>query len=155
AALNCITPGTILILIVLAQQAHANNFTIGLLFACGGLSSIPGALFAALFIQKRLSFKQAIVSILWISTLLWLLYAWASSILALALITAALYFVIPGYDVVQYSYRSARIPDHLQGRVNSVFRLIAFSGQPLGLALTGLFLQSIGVLYTLLIFGLA
>lgn len=32
----------------------------------------------------------------------------------------------------------------LQGRVNSVFRLLAFGGQPIGLALTGLALENIG-----------
>lgn len=154
AGLNFIMPGSVLILIVLAQHVHANTFTIGLIFACGGLSSILGALFAVLVLQKRLSFGAAIVSILWVGTALWLLYVWASNIIVLAFITVALYFVIPGYDVIQFSYRSALIPDHLQGRVNSVFRLIAFSGQPLGLALTGLLLQSIGAISTVLFFAL-
>jgi MFS family permease len=154
AGLNFIMLGSVLILIVLAQHVHANTFTIGLIFACGGLSSIPGALFAVFVLQKRLSFGAAIVSILWVATALWLLYVWASNIIVLALITVALYFVIPGYDAIQFSYRSALIPDHLQGRVNSVFRLIAFSGQPLGLALTGLLLQSIGAISTVLFFAL-
>jgi hypothetical protein len=39
----------------------------------------------------------------------------------------------------------------LQGRVNSVFRLIAFGGQPIGLALTGILLQSFGPLATILV----
>ena len=43
------------------------------------------------------------------------------------------------------------IPDELQGRVNSVFRLIAFGGQPLGLALTGLLIQYIGIIPTIII----
>jgi hypothetical protein len=153
AGLNFVTPGSVLITIVLAQHAHASTFTIGLIFACAGLSSIPGALFAVLVIKKRLSFGTAIVCILWAGTACWLSYVWASNIIVLALVTVALYFVIPGYDVIQFSYRSAIIPDELQGRVNSVFRLIAFSGQPLGLALTGLLLQSIGAIPTLLFFG--
>jgi hypothetical protein len=45
----------------------------------------------------------------------------------------------------------ALIPDVLQGRVNSVFRLIAFGGQPLGLALTGMLIQTVGVVQTVLI----
>ena len=49
---------------------------------------------------------------------------------------------------MQFSYRSAIIPDELQGRVNSVFRLIAFGGQPLGLALTGVLIQKVGVIQT-------
>ncbi|GAC1644149.1 MAG: hypothetical protein NVS4B9_36290 [Ktedonobacteraceae bacterium] len=57
----------------------------------------------------------------------------------------------PIYNVVQMSYCMSIIPDELQGRVNSMFRLIAFGGQPLGLALTGLLLQRFGVVITILI----
>jgi hypothetical protein len=49
------------------------------------------------------------------------------------------------------SYRLALIPDELQGRVNSVFRLVAFGGQPLGAALTGVSLQWLGPGLTLLL----
>ena len=35
--------------------------------------------------------------------------------------------------------------------MNSVFRLIAFSGQPLGIAVTGFLLQAIGPVYTVLV----
>jgi|GEM_PF-3662937 len=37
--------------------------------------------------------------------------------------------------------RISLIPDELQGRVNSVFRLLAFGFQPFGFALTGLLIQ--------------
>jgi hypothetical protein len=60
---------------------------------------------------------------------------------------------LTNYNNVQFSYRSALIPDTLQGRANSVFRLIAFSGPPLGMALTGLLLQGVSVLPTLLVFS--
>lgn len=53
--------------------------------------------------------------------------------------------------VVQFSYRMKIIPDSLQGRVNSVFRLIAFGSQPVGLALTGILLQTIGPIPTILL----
>jgi hypothetical protein len=48
-------------------------------------------------------------------------------------------------------YRLALIPDELQGRVNSAFRLIAFCGQPLGLAATGFLLETITVIPTIMI----
>jgi len=54
---------------------------------------------------------------------------------------------------VQFSYRLALIPDELQGRVNSAFRLLAFGFQPLGFALTGVFLQLFGAITTVLIFA--
>ena len=58
---------------------------------------------------------------------------------------------MPIYLSVQFSYRLALIPDHLQGRVNSVFRLIAFGSEPIGLAVTGILLQSIGPVSTVLL----
>jgi MFS family permease len=147
---NLINSGFVLIIIVLAQQQHASSFTIGLIFAVGGIGGIIGALIAT-SLQKRLSFGQAIIGTSWIFALFIPLYAIAPNPLMLGIITAATFVAGPVYNVVQFSYRSAIIPDELQGRVNSVFRLIAFSGQPLGLALTGLLIQNVGVIPTILV----
>jgi len=57
------------------------------------------------------------------------------------------------YAGVQFNYRLSQIPDHLQGRVNSAFRLIALGTTPLGLALCGLLIQWRGAVGTVLIFG--
>jgi hypothetical protein len=59
--------------------------------------------------------------------------------------------VMTVYGVVQFSYRLVLIPDELQGRVNSVFRLVVFGGDPIGLALTGILLQTLGTIATVLI----
>ncbi|HEX6479610.1 MAG TPA: MFS transporter [Ktedonobacteraceae bacterium] len=147
---NLINSGYVLIIIVLAQQQHASSFTIGLIFAVGGIGGIIGALIAT-SLQKRLSFAQAIIGTSWLFALFIPLYAIAPNPLMLGIITAATFVAGPIYNVVQFSYRSAIIPDELQGRVNSVFRLIAFGGQPLGLALTGLLIQNIGVIPTILV----
>ncbi|MBV9280553.1 MAG: MFS transporter [Chloroflexi bacterium] len=56
----------------------------------------------------------------------------------------------PPLGGILYSYRLSLIPDELQGRVNSVARLISFGGQPLSLALTGVLLQTIGLYPTIL-----
>ena len=147
---NLISSGYVLIIIVLAQQQHASSFTIGLIFAFGGIGGIIGALIAP-WLQKRLSFAQAIIGTCWIFALFMPLYAIAPNPLVLGIIAAGTFVSGPVYNVVQFSYRSAIIPDELQGRVNSVFRLIAFGGQPVGLALTGLLIQNIGVIPTVLV----
>ena len=59
----------------------------------------------------------------------------------------------PIYNVVQFSYRIALIPDTLQGRVNSTFRLLAFGFQPLGAAICGLLIERIGVVPTVIAFS--
>jgi len=147
-----ITPcyGYVLLLIVLAQHLHASNVALGLLFACGGVGSIVGALLASP-LYKRFGFSKVLITSAWLWALLWLLYAIAPTLLILGIINALSFTVVPVYMVVQGSYRLSVIPDALQGRVNSVFRLIAFSGQPLGIAVTGLLLQVIGPVPTVIV----
>jgi MFS family permease len=147
---NLVTAGFTLIIIVLAQKQHASSFTIGLIFSVGGIGAVLGSIVAT-SVQKRFSFSQLIIGTAWITAVSMPLYAIAPNPLALGVLACIDFIVGPIYNVVQFSYRSAIIPDELQGRVNSVFRLIAFGGQPLGLALTGVLIQNIGVIGTVLI----
>jgi predicted MFS family arabinose efflux permease len=57
--------------------------------------------------------------------------------------------ISPTYDTVQMSYRIALIPDALQGRVNSVYRLVADGAKALGAAATGLLLERVGATSTI------
>lgn len=143
--------GYSLILIVLAQGQHASSFTIGLIFASGGIGSILGALIVAP-LQKRFSFGQMMIGSTWVWALTWLLFAIAPNPLMLGVATALSFIIVPIYMSVQFGYRLALIPDHLQGRVNSVFRLIAFGSEPIGMALTGISIQVIGPVPTVLVF---
>lgn len=147
---NLIFAGFTLIVIVLAQNQHASPFIIGLIFAIGGVGAILGAIIAP-SIQRRFSFAQVIISTTWLSALLLPFFAIAPNVVVLGLLLAVSFCTGPIYNVVQMSYRMAIIPDELQGRVNSIFRLIAFGGQPLGLALTGILIQRTGVVTTILI----
>ena len=142
--------GYALIIIVLAQSQHASPFTIGLIFACSGIGSIVGAL-AAAPLQKRFSFGTLMIVSTWIWALTWLFFAIAPNPFVLGLVTALSFIIVPIYTVVQFSYRLAQIPDKLQGRVNSVFRLIAFGSQPIGMAVTGLLIQAIGPILTVVV----
>jgi ABC-type thiamin/hydroxymethylpyrimidine transport system permease subunit len=71
----------------------------------------------------------------------------------LGVVYALIYTLAPVYNVVQFSYRLALIPDALQGRVNSSFRLLAFGFNPLGATLCGLLLEHIGSTPTVLFFA--
>jgi hypothetical protein len=73
--------------------------------------------------------------------------------IALSIVVALLYAVLMIADLAQFSYRRILIPDELQGRVNSVFRLISYSGAPLGLALAGFLLQVYGPIATIMLLG--
>ena len=57
--------------------------------------------------------------------------------------------------MVQFSYRLALIPDALQGRVNSTFRLLAFGFVPVGRgAICGFMLEHVGAVPTVIAFAL-
>ena len=142
--------GQELLIIVLAKQQGASPLTIGAIVGIGGIGGILGSLVGPP-IQKRVRFGPAIVTTLWLSALLMPLYAIAPNPLWLGVISAAGLIAGAVYNVVQFSYRLSLIPDELQGRVNSVFRLLAFGFQPLGLALTGALLQTIHAVPTVLV----
>ncbi len=135
--------GYSLIIIVLAQQEHVSSVELGLIFGAGGVGAIIGSLLLG-FLQKRLPFPHMIIGSTWIWALSWLLFAVAFNPLLLAVANMLNYIVVPIYIGAQFSYRLSMIPDQYQGRVNAVFRLIAFGSQPIGLALTGLLIQLIG-----------
>ncbi len=144
--------GYSLLAIVLLQHLHASPLTIGLVFAAVGMGGIVGTVIAP-SIQRRFGFGQVIIATCWGVSLLWPLYTVSPTVVSVGVISTLIFLAFPLYDTVQFSYRSAIIPDALQGRVNSVFRLLAFAGQPLGLALTGVFLQTLTIFPTILVFA--
>jgi MFS family permease len=153
---NFVSAGLGLVMIVLAQNMLGIAGTevieiapqIGVIFAIGSVGGILGAI-AAPRIQKRFGFGQVIIGVMWAQTLLYSLFAFAPNIIVLGLIMALLFSSNPIYNAVQFSYRLALIPDRLQGRVNSTFRLLAFGFQPLGNIITGVLLVWLGVMPTL------
>lgn len=144
-----VTSGLSLIIIVLATRQGASAPAIGAIFAIAGVGGICGAVLAPK-IQRRLSFGHAIIGLCWFFAASFASFAFARTLPAIALLLLIENLVSPTYDTVQYSYRLALIPDALQGRVNSVFRLVALGTQPLGLALTGILLEYSGAEPTVL-----
>ncbi len=142
--------GTTLVVIALATRQHASAATIGLILAGGGLGGVAGALLVPL-IQRHLSVGQAIAGTQWIWALALPLYLIAPNAVTLGAITAVIFAVGSVYTAMAIGYRLALIPDALQGRVNSVFRLIAFAGQVLGSLGAGLLLQMAGPATTILL----
>lgn len=149
--INLVAISSELIVIVIAQAEHASPFVIGVMFTVAGIGSTIGALLSAP-IQKKVRFGSATIGICWLTVLLWPLYFVSFQPLLLTLVFASIALIGPIYNVMQFSYRVTLIPDELQGRVNSVFRLVAFGLQSAGLALTGILLQRFGTMITIAIF---
>ena len=144
--------GFSLLVIVLAQRQHVAPPFIGGMFAIGGGTGILGAFLAPL-LQRRLKYGQAIISLWWLYVLAWLLVVVAFTPFALGAVVAFFFLVDSIYNIVQFSYRLALIPDEFQGRVNSAFRLISYSLRPVGIALTGALMQLIGIVPTAVVFA--
>lgn len=149
---NFVSAGSTLIIIVLAQRQGASPLVTGLIFSIWSAGGIIGSVLGVA-IQKRFSFAQVIIGTTWISAIAWPFFAVAPNAVVIGLIGAVSFMVGPIYNVVQLSYRLALIPDALQGRVNSVFRLLAFGFQPLGAAASGLLIEWVGLTWTILLFG--
>lgn len=138
------TAGIDLIIIVLAQRQGASPAAIGAIFAVAGVGGLLGALLAPR-VQRRLSFGRAIIGFCWLQVVFFALFASANSLALVAAVLTVFFLVGPTYDTIQLSYRLALIPGALQGRVNSVFRLVAQGMRPLGLALAGVLIERWGI----------
>ncbi|HET6262496.1 MAG TPA: MFS transporter, partial [Chloroflexia bacterium] len=102
-----------LILIVIAKELGANEAEIGVMFSISAVGGIVGSVLGGL-IQKRFRFGQVIIAVGWVSVLLFPLYLLAPNFVVLGIITALSFMTSPIYNVVQFSYRLALIPDKLQ-----------------------------------------
>jgi predicted MFS family arabinose efflux permease len=150
--LNLINAGTPLIIIVLAKQMGAADSEVGMIFSIAGIGGIVGSLVGGK-VQRRFGFGTVIIATVWINALLFSLYAIVPSYFLLGVNAALLYLMIPIYNVVQFSYRLTLIPDDLQGRVNSTFRLLAFGFMPLGAGLAGVLIERFGAVGAIILFS--
>ena len=152
AAGNCLVAGEALLVIVLAERLHATAPEVGLTLGLGGCGAVFGALLAERVV-RRLTFAQAFIGGSWLVALIWLLYAVAPTAFALGLVMAGLGAVYAVINVAQYSYRMSLIPNALQGRINSIIRLMLYGSLPLGLAVAGFLIEHVSAAPTVLLLG--
>lgn len=143
SVLNFIGAATPLLLIVLGKRLGASDAETGLVFSPGGLGAIAGAALGGA-IARRLSFGQVIIGVITLQALLFPLFALCPSAFWLGVVYALMNLCGPVYNVVQLACRVALIPDDLQGRVHSSFRLIAHAPNPVGAVVCGWALEQWG-----------
>jgi predicted MFS family arabinose efflux permease len=137
---NFVSAALPLLLIVIAKAQGASEAQLGLLFSAGGVGGLLGAV-AGGWVARRFSFGAVITGTLGVQAALLPLLLLAPGPLALAVVFGVMMFAAPIYNVVQLSRRLAMIPDGLQGRVNSAFRLAANLLYPVGAALCGALIE--------------
>ena len=136
--------------IVRAQGQHTSPFGIGLIFAAGGVGGLGGALLGP-HLQRRFRFGQLLPILHWVYVITMVFDAIAPNPFLLALTEAVAMVNDQIYDIVWPSYRMALIPDELQGRVTSAYRLVLSSMGPVGTVLMGILIQRLGASAALLI----
>jgi MFS family permease len=151
AAVIFVASGNSLLVILLAQSQHASPFVIGLIFTFAGLGSILGSLVAAP-IRRRFRVGHITISAYWGFAFCWSLYLVAHVPLIVGAVGAGLSIISIIFDVALLSYRLALVPDELRGRVSSITSLLATCSRSIGLAVTGLLLQQLGLFPTIVFF---
>jgi len=152
SGLNLVFPSSALIVLVLASSQQVPPALLGMIFALGGGGYTLGDLLGGP-LQRWLRLGTINLGVCWLFVLLWPLFAVASNPLLDASILLGLSLLRPLHGVVQVSYRLAVVPDELQGRVSSIYHLVALSSEPVGLALTGVLIERLGVARTILLAG--
>ena len=127
-----------LFLVVAANRQGLSSTEIGTLIAIYGGLSLVGSLISPR-VQKLLSMRAILVWSLWLAVGIGL-YVIVPNVWVLIAGVVPLALLNPSLNAVVIGYRIAVVPDRLQGRVNSVARLIAQVGAPLGPLVAGLLL---------------
>jgi MFS family permease len=135
--ITLLTNATTLAVIVLARSTlQINALTLGLIFAGGGLGGVLGAILMPwLSARATIGWRLLGCALLWAASAA--LLALAQSPLLLVAGWAILTTMNPIYFATSYAYRVSLIDDALQGRVNSVYRLMSQVGLALGPGLGG------------------
>lgn len=127
-----------LFLVVAAHGQGLSSTEIGTLIAIYGGLSLVGALIAPR-ILRLLSMRAILVSTLWFAVGVGL-YVIEPNVWLVIAGAAPLALLNPSLNSAVIGYRVAIVPDRLQGRVNSVARMIAQVGAPLGPLVAGFLL---------------
>ncbi len=141
-----ITAGVLLVLDIVQQQ-HIPSVLYGLIVAAGGVGNLLGAVLCPP-LQRRIRIGRALGCALVVFVLLWPLYGFITTPLLLGAVFAGIALSDSIRAIFMDSYRFAVVPDALQGRVSSVYRVILFSVLTIGSSALGLSLEHLGVLPT-------
>jgi MFS family permease len=129
-----------LTLIVAARRQGLSAAAIGGLLGIVGALSLLGSVAAPRF-QRRMTMRAVIVTVQWLGLGVGAYVIWPN-VYVLVAGAAPGFFLNPTLNAMIIGYRTALVPDRLQGRVTSVARTLALLGLPLGPVVAGALLAS-------------
>ncbi|MCU0912637.1 MAG: MFS transporter [Rhodobacteraceae bacterium] len=139
---NLLHQMTVIALILFVQEVMGLGATgYGLILAAGAVGGVAGG-FAAERIVRRFGPAPTAQWSLLTSAPCFLAIALLPLPLAVAATLAVFEFAGVAWNAVSVSYRQRAIPDALLGRVNSLYRLLAWGMMPVGLVASGLVVRA-------------
>ena len=147
----CLGPVIVLSVVVFArEQLLADPAAIGIIVGSAGAGGLFGSIITPR-LRRHLPVGWHMIGVIFAHGIGIGLVALSDSMV----MTMAGMFFVGGAEamtgIVQVSYRLATIPDGIQGRVNSVYRLGSFSAMTFGTTTAGLLLENTGARVTLFI----
>lgn len=128
-----------------------SEFGFGALLTASAIGSLFGSLCTARFERAIGRHRLLMLTVVITGPILAL---WATANLALVVLASVLMgFGVVMWNVVTVSLRQRVAPDHLLGRVNAGYRLVAWGTMPIGAALGGLLGELVGIRATFLVCG--
>lgn len=130
--------------LLVRDELGGSELVFGLTLAGTAAGSVAGSLLAASIVE-RAGRRRAVLGAIVAFALSLLCAGLAPNAVVAALGLAA--FGLGGeiWNVVAVSYRQARVPDHLLGRVMATYRVIAYGAMPVGAAIGGVIATAAGV----------
>jgi MFS family permease len=144
AALNALFSPTYLAMIVHVQQdMKAGATAVGLVFSIGAAGGLVGGLISP-WVAGRVRRGHLMVAALVAWALVMPIVAVSRAPWVLILGWGLVTFISPLFDVPQVAYQLSIVPEYLQGRVNSSFRVVAWGIRPAAIGLGGVFITALG-----------
>jgi MFS family permease len=144
---NFTITASVLLVLAIVQQQHLPSVLYGLIVAAGGVGNLLGTALCPP-LQRRIRFGRTLCCALIVFVFVFPLYGFITTPLLLGAVEASIALSDSIRAIFMDSYRFAVVPDALQGRVSSVYRLILFSVLTIGSSALGLSLEHLGVLPT-------
>ncbi|WP_248581690.1 MFS transporter [Nocardioides sp. InS609-2] len=153
AGLQLAMAGAELVVIIAAQREDASPAVIGAMLSAVGIGGVAGSILASR-LKARFEFGHILLSVMWCQAALWVLIGlFAHVVLLIAPLLVVFVATAQIFGIAALSYQLSATPDHLQSRVGTAFKLIAWSSFPLGAGIAGVLLGRFGPAVTSLVFG--
>ncbi|TDQ00839.1 MFS transporter [Labedaea rhizosphaerae] len=131
----CFAMGTATLVLLATQEVHTSSLGYGVLLTATALGGAVGGLVNAHLVAWLGSLRALLVSLV-TTVVVFVAIGLAPNTVVLAALLAVGGFATTMWNVLVVSLRQQRVPSELRGRVNSVYRMIAWGLMPVG-ALAG------------------